>query len=281
MTMTYSSVEREIIGLCICLEAIGDIANHALFTLRDVSGYPEEVEALFHSHIHRDLFLIRLLDFAKEKGDTNLTGVPGSCISVLKAICETKHFEINGSVAELKSAIEALEAWLQHKQEIMLWLPTLETEAKLFVSRLEFLSIVGNHSKHNLSRLTGVSRDIAKILNDHGYKVLEEQIPLALDDFREHLSGNYFIYYGTWLCELLNDIRWGMQSYLQPVFLRSYAVISNDTGHCRYEYPPNIQTDISRQWYRRLMNNVRTKPYLKRFKGSRHLKGESSFENNK
>lgn len=279
--MTYSSAERETIGLCICLEAIGDIANHALFSLRDVSGCPGEAEALFHSHIHRDLFLIRLLDFAKEKGNKNLTGIPGSCVSVLKAICETKHFEINGSVTELKAAVEALETWLQHKQEIILWLPTLDIEAKLFVSRLEFLSISGNHSKHNLSRLTGVSRDVAKILNDNGYSVSEEQIPLALDDFREHLSENYFIYYGTWLCELLNDIRWGLQSYLQPIFRRSYRVVSDDTVQYRYEYPPNIQADVARQWYWRLMNNVRTQPYLKKFKGSRYLKGESSLENNK
>lgn len=279
--MTYNSAERETIGLCICLEAIGDIANHALFTLRDVSDYPGEAEALFHSHIHRDLFLIRLLDFVKEKGDKNLTGIPGSCISVLKAICETKHFEINGNVTELKAAVETLEAWLQHKKEIVLWLPTLEIEAKLFVSRLEFLSISGNHSKHNLSRLTVVSRDVAKILNDHGYPVSAEQIPLALDDFREHLSENYFIYYGTWLCELLNDIRWGLQSYLQPIFRRSYRVVSNDTGQYRYEYPSNIQTEVSRQWYWRLMNNVRTQPYLKKFKGSHYLKKESSLESDK
>lgn len=276
--MTYSSAECETIGLCICLEAIGDIANHALLTLCDVSEYPGEAEVRFHTHIHRDLFLIRLLDFVKEKGDKSLTGIPGSCISVLKAACETKHFDVNGSVTELQKAVEALEAWLQHKKEIALRLPTLDTEAKLLVSRLEFLSISGNHSKHNLSRLTGVSRDVAKILNDHGYPVSEEQIPLALDYFREHLSENYFIYYGTWLSELLNNIRWGLQSYLWPTFVRSYTLVSSDTGQYRYEYPANIQADVPKQWFWRLMNNVRAQPYIKQFKGARYLKKESSLE---
>ncbi len=66
--MTYSTTERETIGLCICLEAVGDIANHALLTLRDVSAYPGEAEVIFQTSVHRDLFLIRLLDFVKENG---------------------------------------------------------------------------------------------------------------------------------------------------------------------------------------------------------------------
>jgi FMN reductase [NAD(P)H] len=37
--MTYCAAEQEAIGLCVCLEAIGDMANHALLTLRDVSAY--------------------------------------------------------------------------------------------------------------------------------------------------------------------------------------------------------------------------------------------------
>jgi hypothetical protein len=55
----------------------------------------------------------------------------------------------------MKEALEELESWLNHKKEITLWLPTLNTNAKISVSRLEFLKISGNQSKHNLSRLTG------------------------------------------------------------------------------------------------------------------------------
>jgi len=276
--MTYSGAEQETIGLCICLEAIGDIANHALLLYRDVSSCPGEAEVLFHSHIHRDLFLIRLLDLVKEGTDKKLTGVSGSCLSVLKAACESKHFDSCGSVIELKEAVEALDAWLNHKKEITLWLPTLDTNAKISVSRLEFLKISGNHSKHNLSRLTGVSRDVAKILDEHGYSVSEELIPLALDDFREHLSENYFIYYGTWLSELLNNIRWGLQNYLMPTFVRAYKKTEDDSGAYRYEFPANIQADVPKQWFWRLMNNVRARPHLKKFKGAHYLKQESSLE---
>lgn len=275
--MTYSAAERETIGLCICLEAVGDIANHALLTLRDVSAYPEEAEVIFQTSAHRDLFLIRLLDFVKENGNEQLTGVTGSCLAVLKEACATKSFDVNGSVTDLRNSIEALESWLSHKKAITLWLPTLDINATIDVSRLEFLYITGNHSKHNLSRLTGVSRDVAKILSNHGYSVPEEQIPLTLDDFREHLAENYFVYYSTWLSELLNNVRWGLQAYLEPTFAHSYRAGLEDSLTYSYEYPADIQGDVPRQWFWRLMNNVRARPYLKQFVGAHYLKQESSL----
>lgn len=276
--MTYSAAEQEAIGLCVCLEAIGDMVNHALLTLRDVSAYPGEAEAIFKDRAHRDLFLIRLPDFAKEPGGKQLTGVTGSCLAVLKAACVTKCFDIDGSVTDLKIAVEALESWLSYKKSITLWLPTLDINASISVSRLEFLNIIGNHSKHNLSRLTAVSREVAGILGDHGYSVPEEQIPLALDDFREHLAENYFIYYSTWLAELLNNVRWGLQTYLSPTFVRSFRAGPEDSPVHSYQYPDTIKEDIPCQWFWRLMNNVRARPYVKKFVCARYLKQESSLE---
>ncbi|WP_448693501.1 hypothetical protein [Pseudomonas rhizophila] len=276
--MTYSAAERETIGLCICLEAVSDIVNHSLLTFRDVSAYPGEAEAIFPSRVHRDLFLIRLLDFVKETGSKQLTGVAGSCLAVLKQACASQCFNINGSIAELQSSVDALEAWLSEMKEITLWLPTLEINAKIKISRLEFLNITGNHSKHNLSRLTGVSRDVAKMLAEHGYCVSEDQIPLALDDFREHLAENYFVYYSTWLSELLNNIRWGLQSYLTPIFFMSYKTDPADVPMYTYEYPTEITESVAREWFWRLMNNVRSRPYFKKFSGAHYLKKESSLE---
>jgi hypothetical protein len=276
--MSYNAAELEAIGLCICLEAVNDIANRALLELRDVSAHPGECEVLFQSHVHRDLFLIRLLDFVKESGDKQLTGVAGSCLAVLKEACATRCFDENGSVTSLQNAVEDLEVWLCHKKPITLWLPTLDINATIDVSRLDFLKIIGNHSKHNLSRLTGVSKDIAKILNDHGYPVPVEQIPLALDDFSEHLAENYFVYYSTWLSELLNNVRWGLQAYLSPTFARSYKSDPSGSPIYSYEYPNGIVENVPRQWFWRLMNNVRTPPYLKKFTGAHNLKQESSLE---
>jgi hypothetical protein len=275
--MTHSTAECEVIGLCICLEAVNDIANRALLSFRE-SEHAGGAEAIFDSSVHRDLFLIRLLDFVKESGSAQLTGVKGSCLAVLRQACATKSFDIGGSVSRLTVAVDALQSWLEHKKKMTLWLPTLDVDAMIEVSRLDFLSITGNHSKHNLSRLTGVSADIGKILNKHGYVVEEELIPLALDDFSEHLAENYFVYYGSWLAEMMNNLRWGMQSYLEPTFAQAYKADPEIPGMYGYECPIEIQSAVGRVWFWRLMNHVRARPYLTPFSTSSLLKRESSLE---
>src|SRR5262249_49735084 len=153
-----------------------------------------------------------------------------------------------------------------------------DINATIRPSGLDFLRISGNHSKHNLSKLTRVSKDIQNLLAVHGYSVPLEMIPLALDDFREHLQENFFVYYGTWLAELVNNVRWGVQDYLTPIFRQSCTPTSDDPPAYRYMYPPNVQNDIPRQWFWRLMNNVRAGPYLRRFRGVHYLKKRSSLE---
>lgn len=276
--MTLHQCEKEAIGLCICLEAVDSIANHSLLIAPKRTTRHKDVVVTFHDSVHRDLFLIRFLDFAKGKGDKSLTGVDGSCLEVLKAASETKCFDVNGSITDLQDAVNALTAWLSHKKLITLWLPSLNINAKITVSRLEFLTITGNHCKHNLAHLTRVAEKVTKILNDHGYSISKEQIPLALDDFREHLAENYFAYYGTWMAELINNIRWGLQTYLLPIFHYSYQIGPHGFPHYQYEYPDNIQGEIARLWFWRLMNHVRSGPYLGRFEGSNSVKQESSLE---
>lgn len=272
--MTYSVEEREAIGLCIALEAVGDIANHVLLEFRDVPSFPGEAEVRFPSRVHQQLFLIRLLDFSKEGGDSTLTGVEGSCLAVLQAACESKSFDSDDSVASLKESTGALVDWLASKTPLSLWLPSLNIEAKLNVPRLEFLYISGNQVKHNLSRLTGLSKRIASTLKDHGHDVPIEQIPLVLDDFREHLQEDYFAFYGTWLAELLNNVRWGLQEYLLPIFRASFTREPGQEIAYTYRYPASIVNDVPRAWFWRLMNNIRSEPYLKRFSGAHYMKND-------
>ena len=106
----YNSAEREVIGLCVALEAVGNLVNHALFDPRDVSTCFGEVEAVFHTYIHLELFLIRLLDFVKETGDCKLTGVDGSCLKVLKSVCNSCSFNQDNSIESLKNSVQELDA---------------------------------------------------------------------------------------------------------------------------------------------------------------------------
>jgi len=169
----------------------------------------------------------------------------------------------------------ALQEWLLTRTKIKLWLPTLKVDAHLEVPRVDFLYISGNLVKHNLSRLTGVSKRVKKTLDDHGYEVPLEQIPLALDDFRGHLEENYFVYYGTWMAEMINDIRWGLQLYLTPVYRWSYTRDPNHDIKYSFKYPDAIGSDVPRDWFWRLMNNIRSKPCIKRFAAPDYMKSDA------
>ncbi len=275
----HNAAEQEAIGLWISVEAIDDMVNHALWLLIDVSRFPSECETRFHSRIHQQLFLIRLLDFVKEPGDRALTGVKGSCLDILEAAGNSPALCRNSDTRLLVSAVTTLKDWLNRGREIKLWLPTLNIEAHITVSCMDLLTIAGNQSKHNPSHLTGVCQRIARILVEQGYAVTLDMMPLALDDFREHLNENFFTYHGTWLAELLNNVRWGIQTYLYATFRWSYREhIPDLPGIYRYEYPKAIQTEITQHWFWWLMNTVRSGPIFKRFDGAHYLKTQSSLE---
>lgn len=270
--MTYNATEREAIGLCVAVEAVNDIANHALLDVPRTVQAGAEIEVRYKSREHQHLFLIRLLDFVKEGGDETLTGVRGSCLNVLLAACQTRTFDINGIMLALEQATTALDCWLHAETTFRMWLPTLDLDAKLTVPRIKFPYILGNHAKHSLARLTRISREIAEILERNGYTVELEQVPLALDDFREHLQEDYFVYYGTWLAELMNNVRWGIQDNLQPTFYSAYTPgMAPKYSYC---YPDSIVHDVPRAWFWRLLNHIRTGPYIGRFAGSRYMKRE-------
>jgi len=277
--MTYSVAEQEAINLCICLEAINNISNHVMFEIVDVQSLPVQSQVSFDTSIHKEMFLIRVLDFVSEKTSPRITGISGSCIQALNQVCESRSFEKNNSCLGLKAAVNDLEQWLSYKRTISLWLPTLDVEAKIDVSREEFLFITGNYSKHNISRLNGVSERISNLLSAQGHVFPIGQIPLVLEEFREHIQDNYFSYYGTWLAELINNVRWGIQEYLEPQFSESYTkILSEDNILYSYDYPPEIKSSVPRQWFWRLMNHIRSRPYHKKFTGAFYLKQESSLE---
>ncbi len=263
--MVHNNTEKETISLCISLEAIETMINYELLYLKKISVNSEEVEIYFHTRTHQELFIIRLLDFAKESGDSRITGVRGSCLSALQSACNICSFNQGNSIKYLENSVKELDIWLKHKTKIKLWLPTISIEVTIELDRLDLIAILGNYCKHNLSRLTGISQKIHSILDNNGYSIEIDQIPLALNDFREHLQENYFIHYGTWLCEMLNNIRWGIQDYLYPIYSASYTKDSPNDIRYRYVYPTDIINEIPKSWFWRLMNNIRKGPYCKKF----------------
>jgi hypothetical protein len=270
------ALEREAIGLSVCIDALNGIVNYLLAEPREVSSCPGEYEVYFKDYAHKYLFLVRALDFVKENGDADLTGVKGSCLDVLRQACSTASFDRKGSIDALSVAVKELDDWLNYRSPMIFWLPDLDINANLNVSRLELLHISGNYSKHNLSRLTRVSKTFHKILKTNGYEVELESIPFAIDYFCEHLNENYFIYYCTWITELLNNLRWAIYDYLHPMFLETS--VRKSEFHHTYDFPIEIDSETAKKWYWGMMNGVLTEPVFPRFKAAYYLKEQSSLE---
>lgn len=274
---TLNPLEQECIGLCVAVEAVNDIANHSLLSLVNSSHSLLAAEIHFKTRAHRDLFLIRMQDFANERGDASLFGVPDSCLHFLSRIASSPGFD--GDTYALGLAVANMQKWLTDKVKIQLWLSSLDLDARISVPRDLLLRISANQSKHNISRLTRVCTEITKALQAAGYLVDERMIPLALDDLQEHLGENFFLYYATWAAELINEIRWGLQAYLNPEFQRAFHLVPGDPhGKYQYQYPDSVLDEVAKHWYWTLMNHVRSGPHLRRFEASPSFRDRSSLE---
>lgn len=265
----------ETIGLCVAVEAINGILNHSMFDLlhsKDEESLGAQVQ--FKSEVHRDLFLVRLLDFCLERGDSALTGVTGSCLRVVGLAAQSPSLRECGAGDSLAVASQTLSDWLDAEMPMTLWLGNLDAQITPSISRSTYLHIAANQAKHNLSRLTTVAKKVQELLKRGGVNAEIAEVALALEDLTEPLQDGMFVYYATWLAEMLNNVRWEIYDYLQPVFQVAYVPPGPGDLAYRFEFPHGISGDVAERWFWRFMNHMRHEPYLKRFRCSHHLRRE-------
>ncbi|MEN5204982.1 hypothetical protein ABE473_11020 [Stenotrophomonas sp. TWI700] len=272
----------EVIGLSIAFEALKSMVNRSMLDVLHLSDGSGEVEVRFKSTPHRDLFYIRLLDFAHEGGSRRLLGTATdmSCLEILETVGSAPRLSTPESAQELAHAAAQLRTWLEHTVQPKFWLGDIDINARLSVTRLRLLKIVGNQAKHNMSRLTGVCGQVQKLLADNGHDVAFELMPFAIEDLRAHLGENMFIYYGSWLAELLNDLTWALYRYVRPIYQRQIVFEEGPLpGFYRYEPLAGVDPKSPAHfWLYRLLNDARSTPYIPPFRASHYLKQQSGLE---
>lgn len=271
---------QEAVGLCVAIGALRDLVNHSLMDFRHLSESPGETEVVFKSSPHRDLFYIRLLDFVLEKGGGDLFGEARSCLTVLERTGANPLLSAPMHAQGLSEAASALRAWLDHVINPRLWLSSVGISVRLSVSRIALLRIIGNQAKHNAGRLTGVSKDVQRLLSDQGHSVSLAQIPFVLEDFRDHLGENIFIYYGTWIAQLVNDLAWAIHHYIEPVYRERIVKVDGALpGMYRFDPLPGVSPGSpEHMWFHKLLNEARTLPYVQPFRTPSYLKKKCSLE---
>jgi len=263
-----SDIEEEVILLKAVKELIDSMVN---FEVLDLQVGDPESNILFRSITHQRFFNIILVDFLS-RTDKKAFVKQTSYLGALKEISKNPNFDVDGSVTSLSEATSEFVDWLEQEVEVQTWLPSIDTETTLRLSRITFLKMCGNISKHNFLRAIGVATELRKALSESGMSIELDDALLALADFYERFHTDILNYHGSMIAEFLNNIRWGIYEYLQPEFQRSIVWESSSPPKYRYTYPKGVTTQLAKECYWEIMNEVRTPPYVRRFQVTKWLK---------
>lgn len=263
----FSDAECEVIFLSAINEMINSMANNSIVVLHCDENQEQWVR--FRSDEHCQLFYIYLVDFLSQASQ----GITGKNLTYLEALCDIYDNPQFGAenVENLKNSTNDFCGWLNAEVKIKTWFPSMRQDLTVMLKRLEFIKIYGNISKHNFTRLSKSAKDLSNILKRSNPSITVHEAVLALEDFFERLNEDILIYHGGTIVEFLNNIRWGIYSYLKEEYTRSFK--QEDGIRYTYNYPDNVRHDFAKHCYWKLMNEaVRRAPYLVQFRVTRYLK---------
>lgn len=267
LPLNLSNLEEEVVFLKAINELVDSMVNFELMT---VLGNDPETNVQFNTTIHQRFFNIALVDFLSKTGDATMR--QDSYLGALCDISAHPGFEVNESVAGLRTATCKFHDWLNEKITVDVWLPAIDTQTPIQISRQQFLTMCGNISKHNILRLGRVAKQLRQTLAASGAPVQLDDAMLALGNFYERFHVDILNYHSSTIAEFLNNIRWGIYEYLQPEFRRSIVWDQNNPSAYRFTYPIGITHKFAKQCYWDLMNEVRTEPYVRRFEVTKWMK---------
>ncbi len=261
MPLELTPIEEEVAFLKATLDAINSMVNFEVLSLH---GSDPDSSILFATRTHQQFFNIALVDFLS-RTDKKAPVKQTSYLGALRQIAETPSFSVNDSAAALKASTSDFVAWLEAEITVDVWFPSLELQMPLRVSRLLYIKMTGDLSKHNLLRSVGVAEDLQRLLTTQGVNVELDAALLALDNFYEWFHDHVLNYHGSTIAEYLNNIRWGIHEYLRPELNRSIVWESREPPKYRFTYPSGVTTRFGQENYWALMNLVRAEPYMRRF----------------
>jgi hypothetical protein len=267
--MLDNSTEKEVAILHAARKLFNAMVNRSMLSFNvnydELSVQPSSSESAA-------LFNILLLDFISELTGVFPQDIKHTMLSALVEITKKPSFNKENTVTELKKSLNEFQSWLNHEATFDgMSLQSIDKELSLTMTRKKFVKICGNIAKHNTFRLTRTAKDILNILKRNEPSLTHENAILALEDFYNYFHGNIFLYHLTRISEMLNNISWGIQTYLEPEYRRSYIIDTERSAldkHTVYsfDYPPEIKSELGKSYYWYLMNEVRAKPHIPKFK---------------
>jgi len=238
------------------------MVNHDMIFLNHSK---EGSEARFKTEYRQKIFIILLLDFLSP-ADKYITGRGVSYLQALAEICESPQFNINASINLLNSAVNNFSEWLDTEIDVYVWSSNINKETTLNLSRKELIYICGNITKHSFSRLSKVLNKIQKIFLRCGETLSLEECLLALEDCYDRFFYDVISYRSSSIIEQINNIRWGIHEYLTPQYTAAITYENGNPPRYSYKYPKELNNRFARNCYWGLLNNVRSTPFVDKFK---------------
>jgi hypothetical protein len=268
MTIKLNKIEEEVIYLKAIKEIVDSMMN---FEVLSLNGSDPDSSIMFKSSTHQSFFNIILVDFLSTT-DGRAPVKKTSYLGALRSISESPNFNICNSIEPLKLATKDFGDWLDQKVDVDIWLPLINNKTTLKISRVNFLKMCGDISKHNFLRSIGVAEELKKALRESDVSIEMDDALLSLCDFYDRFHTDILGYLVSTIVEFLNNISWGIYEYLQPEFQRSKVYDNDNPLMYRYIYPEGVSTKLAQECYWSLMNDVRSPPYMRKFRVTRWLK---------
>lgn len=258
------------------------LVHSAVSHLREMHNYcvmkEPKNQVVFCTDISQKYYFILLVDFISQFDEGIKKGA--SLLNLLSGIDGNHYLGTKTSFKRLGSAVNKFEKWLKREDTFKkIWLPDIDKEVKLMVSRKDMIIISANMNKHAFLKLSRVRERIKAIFHKSNILVSDGDVILCMENLHEWFQDDFLTYYATVIAQHLIDIQWGIYSYLLPLYKQSYKPYYNEKLKLNsYKFEPPIKYNIKRvnepffTLYWDLMNKVRDKPVFARFKSPWYFK---------
>lgn len=269
-----NEVEFEVAILSGAVEVLDEILSLQLFR---IYGTGENRNILFETRYYQKYFYLNLIDFISTIDNTfKIDDEDCSLLSGLNQVADSPNLGTKEDIQSLNKYAKEFEDWLRHETAVEVWMPDINKDVKLFLSRYEMVKICGNITKHGTTRLGRTAIDIAKIFERSDIEITYDEAILSLENFYEQFHDDILNYHASSIVEMLLNIRTAIYDYLKPVYQDCYRFVDEMRGIIRYTYeiPEMIKSEVVRKMFWDLMNDIRSNREIPELKVTQSLKGK-------
>lgn len=270
--MSLSPKESEVVALHSAVKAIDAMVNHLFF---DFNPNNEGTEVVFKDSPHAMLFSSLLTDFITQDS-SEMCPKSESRLEALLRICGEPQFNEEATINALHVACTDFREWLKYTPIFEdVYFADISLEVTMKMSRSKLITLCGTIVKHNEMSLSRTANHLKNVMHENGYNISSFDSYMMMEGFVDYFLDSVILYHASTLVQMLNDIRHEIKSYLAPESQKATAWIEDDMLKVirpQIMIPESIKDDYSKACYHRLIQDVRSKSYVDRFKAPNHLK---------